>query len=109
METQIPIGGRKTVNPRDVISLRGEINYTTVNFQNGKQKEIVATTLKKIQANLEPFPNFFRVTKSTIINLDCIERIKNNHIYLINGEVIVPSRRRAKGFNWHLDEFKKLD
>lgn len=98
METQITIGGRKTVNPQEVISLKGEINYTTVFFVDGKRKEIVATTLKKIQANLEPFPNFFRVTKSTIINLDCIKHIKNNHIYLINGEVIVPSRRRAKSF-----------
>jgi DNA-binding LytR/AlgR family response regulator len=109
METQIPIGGRKTVNPKEVISLKGEINYTTVHFQNGKQKEIVATTLKKIQANLEDFPNFFRVTKSTIINLDCIERIKNNQIYLINGEVIVPSRRRAKVFNGIWGEFCKVD
>jgi DNA-binding LytR/AlgR family response regulator len=107
METQITIGGRKKVNPQEVISLKGEINYTTVFFMDGKRKEIVATTLKKIQANLEPFPNFFRVTKSTIINLDCIKHIKNNHIYLINGEVIVPSRRRAKDFNWYLDKFKK--
>lgn len=98
METQITIGGRKTVNPQEVISLKGEINYTTVFFVDGKRKEIVATTLKKIQANLEPFPNFYRVTKSTIINLDCIERIKNNQIHLVNGEVIIPSRRRGKVF-----------
>ncbi|MCP9757660.1 LytTR family transcriptional regulator [Lacihabitans sp. CCS-44] len=98
METQIPIGGRKTVNPQELISLKGEINYTTVSFQNGRRKETVATTLKRIQEQLQPFPNFYRVTKSTIINLDCIERIKNNQIYLINGEVIVPSRRRAKDF-----------
>ncbi|MCP9762775.1 LytTR family DNA-binding domain-containing protein [Lacihabitans soyangensis] len=98
METQIPIGGRKTVNPRDVISLKGDVNYTTVVFQNGRRKETVATTLKRIQEQLQPFPNFYRVTKSTIINLDCIECIKNNQIYLINGEVIIPSRRRGKMF-----------
>ena len=109
METQIPIGGRKTKNPRDVISLKGEINYTTVFFQGEKQKVIVATTLKKIQIQLQPFPNFFRVTKSIIINLDCIKRIKDNQIYLVNGEVVVPSRRRVKSFNWYLGEFKKID
>ena len=98
METQITIGGRKTINPQELISLKGEVNYTTVYFLDGKRKEVVATTLKKIQTQLEPFPNFYRVTKSTIINLNCISQIKNNQIFLINGEVIVPSRRRGKVF-----------
>jgi DNA-binding LytR/AlgR family response regulator len=96
METQITIGGRKTVNPQELISLKDEINYTIVSFQNGQRKETVATTLKKIQEQLQSFPNFFRVTKSTIINLNCIESIQYNQIYVINGEVILPSRRRAK-------------
>ncbi len=95
---EINIGGRQMVNPQELISLKGEINYTTVHFQGGKKKVMVATTLKKIQTQLEPFPNFYRITKSTIINLDCISRIKNNQIFLINGEVMVPSRRRAKDF-----------
>ena len=98
MEIQITIGGRKTVDPNDVIILKGDINYTTVVFQNGRRKETVATTLKKIQSQLEPFPNFYRITKSTIINLDCISKVSNNQISLINGEVIVPSRRRGKFF-----------
>lgn len=109
MEIQIPIGGRKTVDPHDVISLKGEINYTTVVFQNGRRKETVATTLKKIQAQLEPFPNFFRVTKSTIINLDCIEKASGNQILMSNGEILVPSRRRAKGFLGQLDEYRKAN
>jgi DNA-binding LytR/AlgR family response regulator len=95
---EIPIGGRKTVNPKEVISLKGDVNYTTVVFQNGRRKETVATTLKTIQNRLKPFPHFFRITKSTIINLDCIAHIKNNQIYLVNGEVIVPSRRRGREF-----------
>lgn len=98
METQITIGGRKTVNPQELISLKGEVNYTTVYFLDGKRKEVVATTLKKIQTQLEPFPNFYRITKSTIINLDCICGIKNNQIFLTNGEIIIPSRRRGKIF-----------
>lgn len=69
MEIQIPIGGRKTVDPHEVISLKGEINYTTVVFQNGRRKETVATTLKKIQAQLEPFPNFFRVLNLPLLTL----------------------------------------
>jgi hypothetical protein len=29
---EINIGGRQTVNPQELISLKGEINYTTVHF-----------------------------------------------------------------------------
>lgn len=102
METQIQIGGRMSVYPKDLIVLKGEVNYTTVYFQNGKKKEMVATTLKKIEEKLLPYPNFFRITKSTIINIQCIKDIQNNKIFLINGETITPSRRRGKEF------FKKI-
>lgn len=98
MENLINIGGRKSINPKEVISLKADINYTTVNFQADKRTVIVATTLKTIEKRLEGYPNFFRVTKSTIINMECIRRIKNNEIFLINGEKIVPSRRREKVF-----------
>lgn len=106
---EIEIGGRKTVNPQEVMSLKGEINYTTIHFQDGKKKIIVATTLKKIQSRLEAFPNFCRVTKSTIINMNFIEKISDNQIFMINGETIVPSRRRAKTFMWELGEFSKVN
>ncbi|WP_255069714.1 LytTR family DNA-binding domain-containing protein [Lacihabitans sp. LS3-19] len=109
MENLIHIGGRQNVNPFELITLKGDVNYTTVHFQNGKNKIIVATTLKKIQAQLEPFPNFFRVTKSTIINTDCIKKVKDNQIFLNNGEKIIPSRRRTKSFLGHLEGLKKLD
>jgi DNA-binding LytR/AlgR family response regulator len=103
MENFIPIGGRQTINPQEVISLKGEINYTTVHFQQGKKNVTVATTLKRIEERLEDYPNFFRVSRSTIINTNCIKRIKNNIIYLTNGEKITPSRRRTKEFFWHLE------
>ncbi len=98
METQIHIGGRKSINPENVISLKADINYTTVYFLDGSKKQTVATTLKKIEARLLPFPNFFRITKSTIINLDCIAEVNAKRLLLSNGESILPSRRRGKVF-----------
>jgi DNA-binding LytR/AlgR family response regulator len=109
MDNLIHIGGRQNVNPLELITLKADVNYTTVHFQNGKNKIIVATTLKKIQAQLEPFPNFFRVTKSTIINLDCIKKVKNNQIFLNNGEKITASRRRTKNFLGCLEKLKKSE
>jgi hypothetical protein len=41
METQITIGGRKTVNPQELIALRGEINYTTVYFLDENERRLL--------------------------------------------------------------------
>jgi DNA-binding LytR/AlgR family response regulator len=99
METQkIFIGGRQNVNTNEVLSLKADINYTTVFFQNEQPKIIVATTLKTLEERLLEYPNFCRVTKNTIINLDCVDYVQENNIFLHNGEQIKPSRRRVKYF-----------
>jgi DNA-binding LytR/AlgR family response regulator len=98
METLVHIGGRKAINPENVLSLKADINYTTVYFLDGSKKETVATTLKKIEAKFLPYPNFFRITKSTIINLDFVKKINANILIMDNGDEITPSRRRGKVF-----------
>ncbi len=91
------IGGRKTINPEEVIRLQADINYTQVFFTDGK-KIIVATTLKELANRFQGFPKFFRINKSVIINIDSIKRIEEEQIIFQNGETITPSRRRRKAF-----------
>ncbi|MCA0364162.1 MAG: LytTR family transcriptional regulator [Bacteroidetes bacterium] len=98
METQIHVGGRLSVNPQKIIRLKGDVNYTTIYYADGKRKSVVATTLKKIQSRLEPFPYFFRISRNTIINLNCIDQIKDNEILLITGDIEIASRRRKREF-----------
>lgn len=100
METQIHIGARKHVSPSEILSLKADINYTTVCYTDGRKSDVVATTLKKIQKSLEPFPHFFRISKNTIINLNYIEKISNDEIRLTNGKVERTSRRRRKDFEF---------
>ncbi|MBK9934658.1 MAG: LytTR family transcriptional regulator [Cytophagaceae bacterium] len=98
METQIHVGGRLSINPQRIIRLKGDINYTTIYYADGKKKTVVATTLKKIQSRLEPFPYFFRISRNTIINLNCIDQIRDNDILLITGDIERASRRRKRDF-----------
>ena len=63
MEKKIAIGGRKKVNPREVILLEGDINYTKVYLSTGKTL-FVATTLKQVQSPLEQI----RLTESLLRN-----------------------------------------
>lgn len=96
-ESSIFIGGRQTINPEEVIRLQADINYTRVFFSNGK-KIVVATTLKELENRFSAFPKFFRISKSVIVNIDCIKRIDNQQIIFQNGETCKPSRRRKKAF-----------
>ncbi len=98
MNTQsISIGGRQNVNPKEVIRLQADANYTRVYLSNGK-KILVATTLKEIEHRFAECPKFFRISKSMIINIDCIKQISYEKIIFQNGETCKPSRRRKKAF-----------
>jgi DNA-binding LytR/AlgR family response regulator len=96
-ELSIFIGGRQSINPEEVVRLQADVNYTCVFLSNGK-KIIVATTLKEIENRFQGHPKFFRINKSLIINLSCIQQITEGHIVYQNGEIIKPSRRRKQAF-----------
>ena len=96
-QQSIFIGGRKTINPEEVIRLQADVNYTKVFFADGK-KIVVATTLKEIENRFQCCSNFFRISKSVIINIDSIKQIDEEKIVFQNGETLTPSRRRKKAF-----------
>ena len=66
-----------------------------------KKDYIVLSTMKSFNKKL-PKESFFRIHKSFIINLNCVENYTSNHIK-INGELIPISRYKKKGFK----EFSK--
>ena len=93
----IHIGGRTTILPQEVVYFKADVNYTNILLSNGR-KILVATTLKKLQSRFENFPKLVRVSKSMMINIDCIFQNTENAIILQNGETFVASRRRKKAF-----------
>lgn len=56
------------------------------------------TILKQMESRFQAIPRFFRINKSLIINLDCIQQIEKEKISLQNGQSFVPSRRRKNLF-----------
>lgn len=99
MENQtVFIGGRHYLNPKEVLYLKAEINYTKVYFLSGK-KMMVATTIGTIENRLRPFRNLFRINRSTIINIENVKEKSTDQVTLLNGERIHTSRRRKKAFS----------
>lgn len=93
MET-IKILHKKQVLPRDIVMLKGDINYTELIFQDGK-KIIIAKTLKRLNDAFSEF-GFFRVNKSNIINIRFLSNTYENYsvVKLKNNVELNVSRRR---------------
>ncbi len=84
----------KKVFIRDVILLKGDVNYTMLYLENGKQK-LVAHPIKFFEPYLETH-GFLRVHRSFMINPSHVKEY--NHIdeflMMTNGQKAEVSRRR---------------
>lgn len=87
----IQIGARTYVEPAAITHLESEINYTLIHQIKGK-RQILSYTLGKVHAQLPQ--NFIRIHRGCVVNLQHLERRKNNKVWLTNGRSFVISRRR---------------
>ncbi|MBZ0200212.1 MAG: LytTR family DNA-binding domain-containing protein [Ignavibacteriaceae bacterium] len=106
---ELPIKSEKLVLPAahgfdvlvidDIIRLEADGCYTKVITKEGKHK-FVSRTLKDFEDTL-PKENFFRVHKSSLINLKYIKDYSNlsgNYVTMIDGSKIEISRRKVPEF-----------
>jgi DNA-binding LytR/AlgR family response regulator len=91
----VPVGGRKSVTPKQVLMLVADINYTTVHLFNGEQF-IIATTLKRVQKSLDSHGNFVRTNKKFVVNWDYVRSHCAKQLTLQNNQIIPFSRRQGK-------------
>ncbi len=68
----VKIGSRRQVAPSQILMLKADCNYTEI-FLNDGSKFLSSTTLGTIAKRLEGF-NFFRINRSTVINMKFIVR-----------------------------------
>ena len=91
-------GEQKTVNSQDILYLEGDGKYCLVRTAN----DIIHSSKTIAQVyKLLPEHCFYRVHKSYVVNMYCIDSLKNNIITLNNGEIAVVGRN-------HIAEFKKV-
>jgi two-component system, LytTR family, response regulator len=86
------------VSIKDVVLLKGKVNYTIFHFKFGRTK-MVAHTLKFFESFLEE-QGFLRVHRSCIINPSFVKEYnrENQKLLMSNGELVSISRRRQKEF-----------
>jgi two-component system LytT family response regulator len=93
----INIGGRKKINPKLILLLEADINYTTVHLCNG-EKFTIATTLKKVKETIDSHGKFVRISNKFVVNFDCVTNYCDQQLILSNDRIIPFSRRKRKIF-----------
>jgi two-component system, LytTR family, response regulator len=87
------------IDVADIIRCESDVNYTTI-YMKGKQKLVVAKTLKEFEELLTEY-NFFRVHNSHLINLAFIQSYnkgKGGFVTLTDNSQIEVSTRRKDDF-----------
>lgn len=91
------INGYEFIPVSDIIRCQSDVNYTTIYLQ-GKQKLVVAKTLKEFDELLNGY-NFFRVHNSHLINLMFVKgynKGKGGVVLLTDGSQVEVSTRRKE-------------
>jgi two-component system, LytTR family, response regulator len=90
--------GRKQVNTEEIIYIQAHINYST--FYTRTQQFTTAFHLGFFEQSLQEQPNFVRISKSYLINLNFLADLNWNQrqkaVQLSNGISLPISRRKAK-------------
>lgn len=96
----LPSGqGYRLIDVDDIIHIEADSNYSIFHLKN-KEKITVSKVLKDYEEIL-PEERFFRIHKSSIVNLKYVKEYNNKNglvLLLENGESLVVSRRRASDF-----------
>jgi DNA-binding LytR/AlgR family response regulator len=91
----VHVGGRRHVQPTQVMMLIADINYTTIFLKNGQQF-MVATTIGKVQKTLQSHADFVRLNKLQVVNWAYVQSSNTKQLLLKNNEIVQFSRRRSK-------------
>lgn len=95
----VHIGGHAHVQAGDILFCEGDRNYSRVHFRS-RRPLTVSTHLGLLEARLAT-RGFVRVSRSALVNKECILDYDNFEITLTNGLVLpIARRRRVRVRRW---------
>ena len=102
---KIPVGARMSVNPENVVLLKAYHNYTQLFLKNGRTL-IVATTLKVLEQRFLLTNAFYRIDRSHMVNLTCVNTYEKTtgKVIMDNQKEVLISRRRKTAFSSFLSK-----
>ena len=88
------------ITPQDIILIKADYNYSVFHLLNGK-KLTLAKTLMECQLMLKTEP-FFRPSRSYMINVEHLIKVKEHEVIMKNNYTTPISRRRKDAFTEYL-------
>ena len=94
------LSDKLTVAVADVVFVRSADNYVEVAFRDGEQhaKKLLRNTLKNISLQLQPYSNFLRCHRTSIVNSHYMEKLvrqqNSYHLILKNSSETLPVSRQ---------------
>ena len=107
----VNIGSRKKIDPKQIIMLQADINYTNVYLIDGSSI-LVSYTLKKLAMRFVEFEHFIRPNKSILLNMKYVTDFDGSFLQISfpSGEVLkntVVSRRKREFIAQRITDFTK--
>ncbi|MES2518448.1 MAG: LytTR family DNA-binding domain-containing protein [Bacteroidota bacterium] len=92
----LTLGLSTKVYTNEILFFEGDINYSWIYFNTGKQK-IIARTLLYIQQKIE-LESFARISRKHLVNRKFIVEVGKDYVMLSNKTILPISRRRRRVF-----------
>ena len=88
--------GHEKIDPKDVLYMEADGSYVKI-FLVSKKVYHISMNLSHL-AQYFTTDNFYRLSRSLLINLNYLERLEANHLYLVNQEapISIPSASRKE-------------
>lgn len=86
------------INLNDLCFVEGLKDYVRV--WTTSKKIIVYTKMKNLEVQLSPHPEFRRINKSYIVNLNFIEEVEGNFVRIIGQEITIGNTFRSEVSEW---------
>ncbi|MVM39018.1 response regulator [Spirosoma sp. HMF3257] len=87
--------GHEKIDPNDVLYVEADGSYVQI-YLRTKKTYYISMNLGHL-AQYFPTPNFYRLSRSLLINLNYLERLESTYLYLVNHETAIsipaPSRK----------------
>ena len=100
-ESTIHIGAHTRVQRAEIVYCEGDRNYTHVHFIR-RPTLMLSITMRLLHERIGE-AGFLRVSRSIVVNKECIKHYDGREILLCNGVTISVARRRRKEIELLLD------
>ena len=90
-----------------IIALEADGAYTNISIRNAK-KMCISKNIRYFESLLGELPSFFRVHRSALVNINCVEKYSRNEsvLHMGNKQIVKVARAKKNDFENYIANYK---